>query len=468
MAQKAKKYLGLSYLPLAFVFLFNPDIAVIDMLPDLIGYLIMCSALINLSDMNYYIEDACRLFKKAALLSLFRIVSIFVIFGLFGAQEHYTSLLLFSFVFGVLDLVVLIPAYKKLFEGLLYAGNMCDGEAVFKYRLGGEKVKKEKKSKEKRGRRNITAKASALCVAFVVVKVLCSTLPEFSTLADNQAYEFLSLLRSVGFAIALYVGVAWMIYMIRYISAIRRDKAFVEKLTAKYNEEILPKVGMFTSRRLCRALTVASAAILLTIDLYSDNLNILPDLLCPAALIVFFAMLRPYYKKYKMGIALSAITLAVAVAEWVQSILFYTEFYPGAVSKNIEAYVSYYIMFSLVILKLLLMLCLVGLTFFAIYEVSRRHTGRKKTTDIDSAEHDNAAGEECREFRIKLIIYFVVSCISALATEFNIWSQPMSVDNWFFQSAQVIDMTVGIVFAALTVSLIYDIKKEIQNKYILD
>ena len=57
MNKKLKRNIGFTLMPFAFLFLFEPAYALIDPLPDFIGYLILCTALSNLSFINHRIAE---------------------------------------------------------------------------------------------------------------------------------------------------------------------------------------------------------------------------------------------------------------------------------------------------------------------------------------------------------------------------------------------------------------------------
>ena len=102
---------------IAFVFLFNPNVAIIDPLPDLIGYLILSLALSRVAMINETLYDAKRSFERLVVLDAGKLIAIVWTFGIEAASERDTSLLLWSFVFGVLEVLLAIPAYVKLHLG---------------------------------------------------------------------------------------------------------------------------------------------------------------------------------------------------------------------------------------------------------------------------------------------------------------------------------------------------------------
>jgi hypothetical protein len=112
---KLKKNLGLGYIIASFFFLFNPDITVIDVLPDALGYLLICAGLTQLSFINPSLEEAVEKFKKMIFVSLGKFAAVLLLFGLFNERERPYGFLLFTFSFLVLDLIFLLPAVKSLF-----------------------------------------------------------------------------------------------------------------------------------------------------------------------------------------------------------------------------------------------------------------------------------------------------------------------------------------------------------------
>ncbi|MBO7303172.1 MAG: hypothetical protein J6U68_03190, partial [Clostridia bacterium] len=141
---------------IAFVFLFNPNVAIIDPLPDLIGYLILSLALTKAAMINETLYDAKRSFERLVILDAGKLIAIVWTFGIEAASERDTSLLLWSFVFGVLEVLLAIPAYVKLFEGFTLFGNFHPNTSI----LG---IKESKKKSH-------TDFFKALSVFFVIFK----------------------------------------------------------------------------------------------------------------------------------------------------------------------------------------------------------------------------------------------------------------------------------------------------------
>jgi hypothetical protein len=211
MYGRLRKNIGFSLIIFAFFFLFEPSYALIDPLPDFIGYSILCLALVNLADINERIRDSLKGFGKAAVLSLLRFVSLFITAKLFGEDENTIGQLIFVFVFAFFEIFVAIPAYKSLFEGLTSLATFHDGEAVFR--------KKREKG------RSSTEKIYSLTSAFIAVKNVVCSLPEFTSLQTNSSYEFVHLLRIFAIVAVLPISIAWLISVVRYFISVKKMRA---------------------------------------------------------------------------------------------------------------------------------------------------------------------------------------------------------------------------------------------------
>ena len=56
MQIRPRKRMGFLLIALSALFLFNPDIAVFDLLPDVFGYILLSLGLSSLSYLNYHFE----------------------------------------------------------------------------------------------------------------------------------------------------------------------------------------------------------------------------------------------------------------------------------------------------------------------------------------------------------------------------------------------------------------------------
>ena len=87
----------------------------IDVLPDVIGYILILKGLSKLADLDGKISAARQRFKAAVWISSGELF-VMLLIPVFDATWY----LIFSFLFGVMKLIYLIPAFVFLFEGISY------------------------------------------------------------------------------------------------------------------------------------------------------------------------------------------------------------------------------------------------------------------------------------------------------------------------------------------------------------
>ena len=149
--------LGFGYIIASLFFLFNPNISIVDILPDFIGFFLLSAGLVKLADIMPRFAEVREGFVKLGWISLAKFLSIFLI-SILPANEVATFGLLLTFSFAVVDLILLIPAWNGFFEGMIYLATRKDGQAVF--------YRKNKWSK------SVTEKLKGFTMIFFIVKEL--------------------------------------------------------------------------------------------------------------------------------------------------------------------------------------------------------------------------------------------------------------------------------------------------------
>ncbi len=304
--------MGLGMLTAAPVFLFNPDMAIFDVLPDFIAYILIVAGITRLSYICPHLEAARTRFGWAAVVAGAKFISLFLVFGISNQNERPVMILLAVFAFAVVELIILVPAWSGLFDGMLYLGSRTGAMAPYRSRLG--KV-------------TITGFAKAATLVFIFFKSLCSVLPEFASLTMGgfdetkfNWYEYIGLLREFGVILGLIAGIAWLVIAEGYFIRLKNDPEFVSALKQKYDDEVSPTDVRFTKRRIGTAFVMLAAAFFFEIDIMLDYNNIIPDAIAALCFLGFFAILgNGLFPRWKYGAALSGIYAAVAgVSDWLQ------------------------------------------------------------------------------------------------------------------------------------------------------
>lgn len=489
---KARKNLGLGLTCIAFIFLFNPVVGIIDILPDFIGYLLLCVGLSQIADMNDHFGEALRYFKRMILVSSVQIFLFFIFFGMVTGKEQPTAMLLFAFVFAAVDIIFLSHAYHQLFEGILYLSSRMEGTAAFAKRQSDIKRYEEKcqreekrvgKENERRAARNLpllrvrsfkepktaTARIASYTTFFIVLKAILTVLPEFSSLTITSmdetkqyvfVYDFIGLYRQVCILALLPFAIVWLVKIIRFIRSIMADMPFMEHLMDKYVTEIQPKTHLFIQRAIKLAFTFLSVALIFNIDFYVDDYSILPDFICPIILIFALLLLRKFVKIPPLTYGLCGIYTISSVATYVLSAIFYSNYTLSLTKIRVEAYQAFQtlqivkcvdsVLFALMILSL----------FPVLLSVIKSYTGFSPVSGNNVQMEDKIRYVHTLLTK-KAYLAMVLGILCGIAGICYILFVKIATFMW------LIDFVVCLTFSVYTIMFLNHVTEEVEYKYLL-
>ncbi len=445
MQGKLNKNVGFSLIIFAFFFLFEPSYSLIDPLPDFIGYSILCLALINLADINDKIYTAFKAFRKGIILSALKVISIVILNKVFADGEQTVGSLLFVFVFAVFELIILIPAYRSLFEGLLSLGIFHGGEAVyFKRRENGK---------------NATERLYSFTIAFLIAKNVICALPEFTSLQTNSSYEFVNILRILAIIVVMPVSVLWLVQTVAYFKRIKGDRAFIESLSEKYIQRANDAPDFFVCRTLTIGLYAILAAFIFSFDFYVENVNLLPDFLFYGVLILSVIFLRKYSVGYASVIIMSTVGALISLGACVVEKGFFSRFYIEAVIKDIDAYNQYNLLVIFYVVKALVFLSVLVFALKSIYGIFVTCIGSRHSSD------DTYYIEHNKKIKTRAFICFALGFLSALSTVYRVIALPRHEISWIFYYSGIITSALQITFVVAVCALILYLVGEIKYNY---
>lgn len=425
---RVKKYLGVGALAAAAVFLFLPDMALFDLLPDFIGYALVLSGLSCLRDLNAYFEDAYDRFFKTLWLTLVKYLSFFFVIGFVPGKEQPDTFLLLTFVFAVFELFFVLPAWKCLFEGFSYLSARCDGTA---FELRARKPIRVWIPNSRKGLRygdtverapvNRIAEVRRATLLFVGVKAVLTTLPEFAALTKDtetstvfRLYDYIGILRFFSMLTVLIVGCVFLSRMISFIRAVKADGVLLSFYREKYRTEVLTKEHLFTHRHLQSALFVASVAMVFRVDFRLDNLHVIPDALLAAVLIVAVVILgRHVGRRWDFFLAaggFAAFSVAVNLFEY----FFFYHFSATSITTNETAYGLYVVFLSLKAIEEGLFTLMMLLFFRMLLHVITSYTGFSVTPE-ETRNPSEKIKSIHRSLKMSLIPALVFMTLSALS-----------------------------------------------------
>lgn len=276
-------------LMLCLVFLFNPNVNVIDILPDFVAYFALARILERAADSAPYFEETRKACVKLAWLSLAKLPAFLLIVFI---RSHNTLdndvYAMMSTIFAVLEITLLIILIKNLFSALFYLGERGGAVSLiapFPARRAGRTVRPE-------ALRSYT-------VAFAVCKCVLYALPDYFLLSrttDSGVLVTAPLSRYypvaiiVSFAAVLVLGAVWLALCKKYIAAVLGEGKFAAALGALARAGSEKEYELKRKRRSIRfALRLLAVATVFSFPLAlteTNEINVFPEFIYGALLLL--------------------------------------------------------------------------------------------------------------------------------------------------------------------------------------
>ena len=458
---------------IACVFIFNPNISVIDILPDFIGYIILSICVSRLADLNERLDEASIAFNRMIWIDLSKVLAIFWIFSMSVSNEYTSSLMLWSFVFGVVEMLFAAPAFSKLFAGLMQIGDHYPNEAILKRRT-------HLFSKKQRAK-NETERIRSFTTVFIYIKAILCFLPEFADMSNVSydemsrgtvdLYQFIGLLRFFAFVPTLIIGIVWLVKMIRYFLSLNKDNKFVNALSETYETKILPKKGLFIKRRVQASFFVLVIASVLTVDfrltiedsIHFNKINFVPDIIPAVLFLVFFAVIQKYSKRNsKYNIASSIFYIFASTAAFVSETYFFAKYSYTAIIRSDPALIAFCVMIGTVALKGISFILVVFCVYKTLCDIISEHTGyvlgRENVTEATERQAE-ALHKELKNPIKFMVGASVLYAVSDVAYE-------LLIDSFGFMG--LVNMLFAAIFVLFVIKAQSEIMLAVNTKYMLE
>ena len=439
----------------ACLFLFNAFINIIDIFPDFLGYIIMSTALIKFAYLNTDIEASMKLFRYMIFVDVSKYAVLAWIFGVTVGQEQNSAILLATFVYAIVEVVMLIMAFSKLFNGLTQLGYVHENTSV----LGSKKTNGH----------SYTEKIRSATIFFIVIRSLFSVLPELSVLTVSEytegsfvmyLYEYIGTMRGLSFVFATVFGIIWVIKIFRYFKRVSSDKVFCECLVSRYNSDIVPSEAVFVKRYMSMFATMLTFAAAFMIDVRFDGISIIPDALATVFFIVAISAAKKLVNvKNRIFIPLTVCYAASTVLRMVIEYNFFDKYYLGAVYRSPEVYNAYCVMCAAAVVTVIAQLALAACVLIILYRIIDGYTGF--TMGEDKARSEAKLAALHKELRRKMQTLILGGVVFAVSECFFIFG---SVRYGF---ADEIAFLGSLLFMLSIIKSISDVREEIDAKYIL-
>ncbi len=369
--KKEKNIISSAAFILAAIFLFNPNINIVDLLPDFVGYFLLYTSLAKLSDLVPHFDEARDRFHKLFWITLSKLPATFIMLSISSQNTAERPIVaVFSLAYAILELIYIYPAFTALFEGFEY----------LETRFGNEVAEK----KSMRAPAKITA-------VFFSVKMIACTLPEFSltSVADilgdvnykPNIARFYPYFAALGAIVAIIFGIVWMIKFIKFIRYIARSRTIEFSLSSSYIEkqERLRQVNSY--RLVCLSMSLMTLATLFGIDLFLDNTNYLPDVFSALLFIASGVVMLRFTKKAQLPVIVGILYVFSSLCTMFTQHNFHASYDYTDISKITAADYAYDLVIISAFIEFLISVALFFSVAYCVASFVKDTTGSPNSSD---------------------------------------------------------------------------------------
>ncbi len=273
--------MGIGLIFIGFLFLINPELITLDVIPDFIGYFLIARGLSRVALLEERLAAAKKWALFLSLTSVFKLLSCTITFG----TRIESTRLTVCFFFLVAELWLSWLFCDNAFKGLHYLAIRKNGDLVLKsYDL-----------------------ARGFTLVFFMAKAAINFLPQlpviFYTNIDaegDQVENYTAMVRSfrtvrsilfiLGAFILVFLGIYTARILKAYLKRCKEDTEFSENILVSFRENVEENAPLQTRLAIKGAFFWFFLAYLCMADLYLDFINVIPKPLF--ALFVFLGLKR--------------------------------------------------------------------------------------------------------------------------------------------------------------------------------
>ena len=404
--KKPKQVLSYTLLGIACICLINPMPLLLDLIPDVIGYLVMIYAISKIANMVGEFDQVKDTLSKLALITALKIPAFFIMTAIWGGDITQRSIVaVFTLVFSVVECCFLIPLIHELFVAFGRLGEFHGISSALSAGEGAFAMRPEMLEK--------------LTLTFFLVRAVLSCLPEMALVPMIEANEggginwnvLYPIFALVGALITLVLGIIWYCYFLAYLKRMKGEREANQALTDRYEENPIALTrGKYRRIRTTGILYIIG--VVCSFDITIDNINFLPDIFTALCLLASSVMLCALLRR---GYATLVVTGLYAVATSVQTILT-TRFFARYDVADIKYFDVANAAYQKVLWATFIGECLLIATV-AVYCVYFAHLVTKTIGEEDMT-HRPVALKTRKEIRRKFLIATIFGALTAATSYF--------------------------------------------------
>ena len=323
-----------SLLTFSFVMLFNPNITIVDLMPDFIAWFILAKLFEHAANSAVYFEEARVAFLRLGWLSLARIPAFFIVLFIRSHDVLDNNIYaLASLTFGVAELILLMQATKNIFAGLFHVGERTEANAL----IAPLKIS---------DRRYVPAESiKEFTYFFLICKTILYVLPDMFLLMRvsergvviplSSYYPYVFLASQV---LGYTLGTVWLIRIRKYARAVYDEGCFTIGLNTLAREDSYAQFDLKTKlRSVNRALLLISIASVCTIEITFNSfdgalanslngINLMPHFIYGLLMLFALFILKKHTPVGPLPFISGALYCISAFATYVSSVSFYSNY----------------------------------------------------------------------------------------------------------------------------------------------
>lgn len=458
-SEKTKKVLNGGLLVLGAVFLFNPNISVIDVLPDFIACVCIIVATSKLSEMISYFDDARAAFIKLAIVSFSRIPIWMMIVSVTADHTEQRSLYtVFTLAYLVVEMIYALPAFKSLFAGFAYLAERygCKEAVGISYITGD-------------GLRSLTLFAFGAKNVMAFLPDLCY-LYNYDHVGSVNRYNINWLeLRPYFVVITAFLAlIPAIIWLVSFISYARRlaSSPRLDGIVSESKLDTRPLNGKRTFRLIYAALTLIVIGTVFNVDFPIDNIDVAPDFVSALCYLAAFVIVCKEYELKWISFAMSAFYFLSSVFAFAVSRAFFAEYEYEAIGKSLAAFEKYLSVIIAVSVDCLFFVGVVVMLTIMLFHITGEHT------EFSKRERSRTQAM-CVGFGfigvLNAVASFLYTFLLSITKEVEANDKNVSGGVVVFPLVEfmwLIVMLVGIVWMIYSLVLVARIKSSAEEKYL--
>lgn len=462
--------MGFRFIFLGMIFLFNPNVNVLDILPDFLGYALILYGLRKLRDMAPEMEEFLADAVKLTALSAARLAAVFFTY----AVDDPGYLMIFSLVFSLGEIYLMLHAFSRFFDGLFFLASTHNGTLLLQsrprkaYSLSLHLARLLSRIRGDDSNPAVVdafpfSSAKRMTTAFIWIRGLTTIGPELTYLfLDKERGYVLAPYKTVLYipcvGLALLFGILWLKRMLRLGRAVGGDAPFMESLEQDYSARIAPDTRRFLLRRARLGLLLCGLGCLFLCDLYIDGVDLLPDAIGGLLFTIGLLTMRRYFPCPTLLPVLSGVLTALSAFDWLYVRRYAGKYNAIGISRVPQAYGMYLTTVALSAAISLLTIGLFALFLRYLLGVVREHTGRAIESQFASLLQQERSAK--RSMKIKLWFFTIFAALTALSCTVY------TICLYYWVSYWLVNLAVSVVWIVLTLKTLSDLYTMIDDKYL--